>query len=136
MNRRERTANLTTWSVIIGVLLGVLLFMGAAYSRQPLAGLVVALSILVYLILLSVVGRINVFHVLWGQTIDEDNHVVNRRVILQATAAVAAGAIGVFLYDLFAAANWGWFSWIAALIATGYLVSLARNKRQSSREAA
>ena len=87
-----------------------------------------------YLILLSVVGRINVFHVLWGETIDEDDRVVNRRVILQATAAVATGAVGVFIYDLVVADDWGWFSWIAALIAAGYLVSLARNKRQSSRE--
>jgi hypothetical protein len=134
MNRRERAANQTTWSVIIGVLLGVILFLGAAYSRQPLAGLIVGLAILVYMIVLSVIGRINVFHVLWGETIDEDDVFVNRPVILRATTAVAAVAIGILLYDVLSAEEWGWFSWVAALIAAGYLIMQARNARQSARK--
>jgi hypothetical protein len=133
MNRHDRSANLATWSVIVGALLGVLLFLGAAYSRQPLAGLVVGIAIGVYMVVLSVVGRINVFHVLWGETVDENDHAINRRVILQATAAVAIGTIGVLLYDLLSSDDWGWFGWLAALVASGYLVSLLWYSRHAAK---
>jgi hypothetical protein len=133
MNRHDRSANLATWSVIVGALLSVLLFLGAAYSRQPLAGLVVSIAIVVYMVVLSVVGRINVFHVLWGETVDESDRAINRRVILQATAAVAIGTIGVLLYDLLSSDDWGWFGWLAALMASGYLVSLLWYSRQETK---
>lgn len=135
MKRRDRTANQSTWSVVIGAVLGVILFLGAAYSRQPLAGLFIGLSVVVYLTVLAVFGRIDVFHVLWGDTVDEESPFINRTVIRLATAAVAVGAIGVLLYDLLSTADWGWFSWLGGILAAGYLVSLMRSVYQSTRKA-
>lgn len=135
MNRRDRTANQATWSVVIGVLLSVILFLGAAYSRQPLAGLFIGISTVVYLIVLAVFGRIDVFHVLWGETVDEESPFINRSVLTLGTVAVAVGSIGVLMYDLLSTADWGWFSWLGGMIAVGYLMSFAWSARQSSRKA-
>ena len=132
MNPHERSANQATWSVIIGALLGVVLFLGAAYSRQLLAGLILGILIVAYFVVLAVVGRINVIYVLWGAMIDEDDPHINRTVIVQATVAMALVAMGTFVYDLFSDADWGWLSWLAALIAFGYLASLLQRSKQGS----
>ena len=127
MDRREYKANMATWSVTLGALIGVVLFLGAAYSRQPLAGLLFGILIIAYLIVLAVIGRISVFHVLWGQTIDESDPHINRGVIIRSTVLIAIVAVCVAVYDALSSSDWGWFSWLAGLIAVGYLISLVRH---------
>ena len=122
MRQRDASGNISTWSVILGVLLGVLLFLGSAYAGSSLGGAGVVILILAYIVVLSVIGRVNVFQVLWGGTADESDPQTNQRVIVQATAVTALIAVGVLVYDLVSESDWGWFSWLAGSIATGYLV--------------
>lgn len=121
MKQRNASGNVSTWSVLLGVLLGVMLFLGSAYAESSVGGLLVAALILAYVIVLSVIGRINVFQVLWGYTTDENDPQTNQRVILQATVVMALVAVAVLIYDLVSQSDWGWFSWLGALIAIGYL---------------
>ncbi|HEV2072975.1 MAG TPA: hypothetical protein VGR29_04960 [Thermomicrobiales bacterium] len=121
MNERDVSGNVSTWSVILGVLLGVLLFLGSAYSGSSIAGLGVVLLVLAYVIVLSAIGRVNVFQVLWGGMADESDPETNQRVILLATVVIALVAVGVLVYDLASESDWGWFSWLGAAIAIGYL---------------
>lgn len=121
MTERDVSGNVSTWSVILGVLLGVLLFLGSAYSGSSIAGLGVVMLVLAYVIVLSAVGRVNVFQVLWGGTADESDPETNQRVILLATVVIALVAVGVLVYDLASESDWGWFSWLGAAIAIGYL---------------
>ncbi len=121
MNERDVSGNVSTWSVILGVLLGVLLFLGSAYSGSSIAGIGVVLVVLAYVIVLSAIGRVNVFQVLWGGTADESDPETNQRVILQATVVIALVAVAVLIYDLVSESDWGWFSWLGATVAVGYL---------------
>jgi hypothetical protein len=121
MNERDVSGNVSTWSVILGVLLGVLLFLGSAYAGSSIAGAGVVLLVLAYVIVLSAIGRVNVFQVLWGGTADESDPETNQRAILQATVVIALVAVGVLIYDLLSESDWGWFSWLGATVAIGYL---------------
>lgn len=120
----QATANQATWSIIIGALIGVVLFLGSAYAGNALAALVIVAGLVSYLVVLMAVGRLNVFHVLWGGTVDEDDPDVNTRIVLPATLAIAALALGILILDLASDESWGAFSWIAAAIALGYLAYL------------
>lgn len=121
MKQRDVSGNASTWSVILGVLLGVVLFLGSAYAGSPVVGIIVVLLVLAYIVVLSAVGRVNVFQVLWGQTADENDPETNQPVIRQATVVMAIAALGVFVYDLLSESDWGWFSWLGAIVAIGYL---------------
>lgn len=128
---QDQKDNLATWSVNIGTLLWVVLFLGAAYTRQPLAGLLVVLGAIAYIIVLTIPGHINMIRILWGETIDESKPGVNARLIVQATIVSGVLAIGLVVYNvLTSAASWGWFSWISAIIAVGYLVLVIQDRNQ------
>lgn len=133
MKRRDVSGNLTTWSVIIGVLLCVILFLGAAYAENALVGFLVLVMLLIYTFVLSVFGRINVVQILWGHAADEEDPGVNTQAILMVTAAVAVMTLGALFYDLVSDGDWGWYSWLAGLLAAGYLASAGRHRWNAPR---
>lgn len=120
--------DLPTWSVIVGCLLAVLFILGSAYSQRGLAGLLVFVIVVTYVLVLQFGAHVNVFRVLWGETIGEAGR-VRRPLVIQATVAMAFVAIGWLVWDVLSEDEWGWFSWIGAAVAVIYVAFVARASR-------
>lgn len=126
------TANQATWSIIIGALIGVVLFLGSAYAGNSLAALIIVAGVVAWLVVLMAVGRINVFGVLWGGTVDEGEPGVNTGVVLPVTLAMVALSLGILVFDIVTGDGWGIFSWLAAALALGYLAFLGIQSGKSA----
>lgn len=130
MNRLDKIRepdNLPTWSVIVGCLLAVLFILGSAYSQRGWAGLLVFVIDIIYVLVLQVGAKVNVFRVLWGETIGDEMERVDRALVVRSTVAMAMVALLWLAWDVLTEDTWGWFSWVGAGVAVVYLGSVARS---------
>src|SRR5699024_4535633 len=105
--------------------------LGASYSLRGAAQLIVLISIVAYIAILQIGARVNVLHILWGGTIDNDSK-ANRPLVIQATSVKALLALGWLAWDVVSDDSWGLFSWLGAVIALIYLVIVVQSRRNRS----
>jgi hypothetical protein len=127
--RRPEAANVTTWSVIAGSLILVVAFLGSARAGNGYAGALVVVALLAFAAVLALVAHVNIFQVLWGQTVDEGDAYIRHELVIPLTLPAIVLGYGVFAWALVSGEDWGWFAPLAAILATGYLLALLLSRR-------
>ena len=107
-DRTRDPGDALTWSVVLGSLVGTLLVICFAVAGRTTLVLLPLAIFIVWIIVVSVWGRVNVAAILWGAAAQESRRGPNTAFILWPTVALAAFALVCVAID--AVTGWG-FRW-------------------------
>ncbi len=127
--RRRGPGDLVTWAVVLGGLMAVFIFFSAAYDGSVATGAAVTIVIVAWTLVVWIPGGVNVLVVLWGRASDPDITPEQARVVLLASAALAALAIFLLIVDLVSSLDFGWYGRIDAAVGIITLILIVRSGR-------
>lgn len=111
-------------TVIFAALMGIVLFVAAAWAGQPRLGLAMFAIMAVYAAVLWI-GRDNdVVQILRGEPADERYEVIMRTAITHAANALAIAVVAMFVYEIATDGNPGPYSLMGFIFAVSMIGSL------------
>lgn len=125
-DRSREPGDAATWAVVLGALMWTLLVISYSVARQPLMAVVMFVLTLVWVIVMSRFGNVNVFSILWGAATTDASTPPNGPVIFQASALLAVLSIIAVAVDAVTGWDFGWYGIVLLITAGAYVAVYAR----------
>lgn len=113
-NRSRQPGDATTWEIVLAALMCTLLIVCYSVADRPLFALGTLIILLAWITYTFVVGKVNVFSVLWGSSTTDAHLNPNHMAILRSTALIAIVSLVSVIVD--AATGWGFGYYGIALL--------------------
>ena len=108
-DRSREPGDAVTWAVVLGALICTLLMICYAVADQPRIALVAGLVTIIWIIVVSRYGRVNVAAILWGGSTSDASTPPHAPIIFLATNILAIAAAVSVIVDAATGLHFGWY---------------------------
>lgn len=125
-NRSRQPGDATTWEIVLGALMCTLLIICYSVAENPLAALLSVIVLLIWAAYSAIVGKVNVFSVLWGSSTTEAHVNPNHLAVLWSTGVLAAISALSLIVDAFTGWGFGYYGVALLLVFLVYVAVVYR----------
>lgn len=131
MKTHDSRSRDTNGTIVLGLLIGGVMFAAAAYAGEPVLGLLMFAIMAVYCAVLYTGHRNDVIQVLRGDPVDERYQLMLHRAVMFAANALAVVVVIMFIYETATGGNPGPYSLMGFVFAVSMVASLIWQARTS-----
>lgn len=125
-SRSREPGDATTWEIVLASLMGTLLIICYSVADRPMLALVAFGLLLIWMVYCGIVGRVNVFSVLWGSSTTESHVHPDHLAIFRSSAVVALFTILSLVVDAVTGWGFGYYGIALVLIVIIYIIVVYR----------
>lgn len=125
-SRSREPGDATTWEIVLAALMCTLLVVCYSVADRPMFALGTLIILLVWIGYTFVVGRVNVFSVLWGSSTTEAHLHPDHLAIFRSTAIIATLSLLAVVIDAFTGWGFGYYGLALIIVIILYIAVVYR----------
>ncbi|MCA9833974.1 MAG: hypothetical protein KC435_08520 [Thermomicrobiales bacterium] len=131
-DRSRDPGDALTWAIVLGAFIGTLLLVCFAVAGQARYALVSSGVFLLWVVVVSYWGRVNVASILWGSSTADSNRPPNPVYVYHPTFALVLFALICAALDVANGRGFGWYGVVLIFAAIAYLALYLRSFSSST----
>lgn len=128
-NRSRQPGDAATWGVVLGAFIGIMMLVSFSIGRETRHILIPLAAVVLWWIVVSKYGRVNITSILWGSATTDQKHPPEEKWIHLPTILMTLFATGSLIRNAIMGYTYSWAGIVLLVACVVYAVIYARISR-------